>query len=188
MGKKNFERRLLAKGVKEVLGFDADASHEKQAEQAADIGKEVMENERVREFVNSAVEYIDDTKAMGVIQEMWDKVPDSAQGIVMRMLPNGNPIEVLTRVGLLENKTAKSEEELAAISGKPIAQLEFIVKYGKYVQPELKALEPFIEPLKMVQGAQEGVFADARAHLAEVRQERKDQEDIQQAREQIADL
>lgn len=151
-------------------------------ERAAEFAKE----KGLKDFVAGAVDFIDDTKAMGAVQELWDKMPEAAQMAMVHAPAVGEPFKAMIRTGLLEYKRTPTEKEVASFAADEKMKLELVEKYGKYLDPQLAALDPFLGPLKKVEDAKEGVYAHSRKRLEKSRKERRDADDAERIRNDLA--
>jgi hypothetical protein len=161
-----------------------DADHEAAVEGAIELTK----RKELRDVVNATAEFIDDTAAMEAVRAVWDKVPAPVQRVMMAGPGVGEAAEALVRMGLLDYKNAPTEQDVADMGKKKAEHLEMAVKYGKYLAPELAALEPAIEPIKAIEKAKDDVFAGTRDHLREARRKRENEEKIEEAKQDLDEL
>lgn len=131
--------------------------------------EDVLSNKIVKRGVYRILDKIDEGY-MDTIRGIWAKTPDEVKWAVMYMpaLFKGNPallhlmpLHLMVKCGLLDYPE-KSVKNSAEVEKKAI---EYGIKYGKYIQPELAALQPLIAPIQKVIDLEEKFFADLRGHL-----------------------
>lgn len=131
--------------------------------------KDVFSDKFVKKGVYRILDTVDENY-METMRGIWSKTPEKVKWAVMYMpaLFKGNPallhlmpLHVLVKCGLLDypEKSIKNSAELEK------KVLEYGVKYGKYLEPALAALEPLIYPIKKILDLEEEFFAGMRNHL-----------------------
>lgn len=156
--------------------------------------KEMSEDKRVRNVLYPVVEKIDDNIVIQKARDFWNTMPYAAQ-FAFIYLPTNPVAEVakaMIQTGLIEYKGAANDntgitedKKLKQMNEWENMKLEWGVKIGKFFVPELKAVEPLIEPILAIKNVRDQVFEDVRYHLREVRQKKSDQKKIDQIRAEL---
>ncbi len=139
--------------------------------------KDVYRDQFVKKGVYRILDTVDENY-METMRDVWAKTPDEVKWAVMYMPAffKGNPtllhllpLHVLVKCGLLDYPE-KSIQNSADLEKKV---LEYGIKYGKYLEPALAAVEPLILPIQKVLDLEEQFFADMRTHLTNKKGGRK---------------
>jgi hypothetical protein len=83
-------------------------------------------------------------------------------------MKHANPVRLLIRLDLLKYKGKLSSSDLNGVSKAEKAAARLAVKLGKYFYPELKAVEPYLEPLLKLQEIKDNFINQTRARVHQV--------------------
>ncbi len=140
---------------------------------------EMLKQPEAIEKITEVVSAID--KHCDMVRKAWDKMPADLQWAIRfadTRSPTPSPIDMMIKLGMLTfkghldkggniNETKiKKESELEQLL------LKYGVKLGKWVFPELAALEPFVEPLNKLKGVQDDILSTVRRGVTANRENR----------------
>jgi|GEM_PF-6063398 len=129
---------------------------------------------------------VDSSRPMTAIRNYWDKRPPLAQWSLMNL--NNTPLalatgydffELLVKFGFVDYKghlhedPKVMEQKVQAMGGKTKYLLQYGVKIGKYLLPEVAVVEPFIKPLQKLHGIIGNTLDKVRGDIRSARQVRE---------------
>jgi len=130
---------------------------------------------------------VDKSAPIRHFRTFWNKLPQLAQWAIMHgtkgpmmMSSNNGPIELMIKNGFINYKGHLNEngeimeEKIQAMGGMNKYLLKYGVKIGKYFVPELKEVEPFVEPMLKLQNLGDKTMEKVRHAVRAARETREE--------------
>lgn len=140
------------------------------------LGKleKLAQNPDTQEKVADLIRTVNQSSFMEKIRGRWDGLSPITQKILfhnpvfgfgLNFMKHANPVRLLIRLDLLKYKGKLSSSDRNGISKAQKAATRLGVKLGKYFYPELKAVEPYLDPLFKLQEIKDNFINQTRARV-----------------------
>ncbi|MCC6643253.1 hypothetical protein IT411_00730 [Candidatus Peregrinibacteria bacterium] len=143
----------------------------------ADKLEKILSHPQNQQKLGDVLHKIDQTSVMRHLRKTWDRLSQAAQWAIMHfskgpgVASSTGPIHLLVRLGFinykghLDEKGKVMEEKVQKMGGTDRYLLKYGVKIGKYFFPELRSIEPLVEPLLKVSKSTDKALSTVRGNL-----------------------
>ncbi len=165
----------------------ADLVNSDKGKAALDKIKKWAEDPKSVEGIGKSLSWLDTSAPMRSFRAWWNRRSRLAQWAIMYgstaavtptlLVQNSGIIQTMIKFGFITYKghvsesgepledAKKMEDEIDRMGGMSDFLVKYGVKVGKYVYPELEAVEPFIEPLMSAKGSANKGLRNLRANI-----------------------
>jgi hypothetical protein len=134
--------------------------------------KTLADNPNTQQKVADLISALSNAPIVEKLRARWDKLSPTTQWLFFKnplmnfgLNKYANPIRLLIRLNLIKYKGSLSSSDVNGMSKAEKMTARLVVKIGARFVPELKAVEPYIEPLIQLQEIQDNFINQTRDRI-----------------------